>query len=273
MSRKRPGCLVNVILIGGLMALLAVTGGLIYYLLKEDASDPIATAPPIKATPGTSPSSKPSPSPTPPEIKPPANPPTPPVAPETKTKPEATAATKPTAPPAPPAPPRPPDESKPAVVQDQTQFQEFQSEVTKRIEEADDDKFDTEMKETARSVVRKLSGLIKVMTVRFESGAELSSEYQLMLEATLLDPKVKAALANQESGFIVLGFADSSGTAADNKRLSKDRAEAVRKYLKDGAGITHKTYAFGLGVSTTLSDDPVKNRAAEIWLAIPGENP
>jgi len=77
-----------------------------------------------------------------------------------------------------------------------------------------------------------------------------------------------------EGEFIILGFADTSGSSPDNQKLSKSRAESVQKYLKDQGRTNHKTYAFGLGVSNKLNAaESRKNRAAEIWLAIPGEKP
>jgi outer membrane protein OmpA-like peptidoglycan-associated protein len=232
-----------------------LAGGLIYYLLKNsDPPVPPANLPSVPPAVVTTPAPQPAtPGPTPTPVSPTPSP----------------------VPPTPvPTPAPPPLQTAPTVVQDPKELAAFQEEVKRRIEEADDDKFDQEMKDTARQVVSNLSGLIKISTIRFDSGSELTSENQAIVDRMLAKPEVKAALTNPEAGFIILGFADTSGSSPDNQKLSKSRAESVQKYLKDQGRTNHKTYAFGLGVSNKLNAaESRKNRAAEIWLAIPGEKP
>lgn len=72
-------------------------------------------------------------------------------------------------------------------------------------------------------------------TVYFESGEYAISDEQKQALAAL----AKEALVNGNKAYLiqVSAFADSSGKAADNQELSKDRAESVVAYLIQECGV------------------------------------
>jgi OOP family OmpA-OmpF porin len=68
------------------------------------------------------------------------------------------------------------------------------------------------------------------------------------------------------------GFTDNSGTEAHNRRLSKNRAEAVKEYLIKETGIKpSQIFAFGHGDSKPVADNKTEkgrfeNRRVEILI-------
>lgn len=157
----------------------------------------------------------------------------------------------------------------PRQIQSQSELDSFRDQVNARIDAAGGEHSE-EMKETAREVLRRLTGIIKVTTLQFSSGEEgLSESNRTALVLALRQPEISAFLERYERArFIMLGFADPVGSPEINARLSRERAKAVGTAVKDECP-DHRSYSFGLG-STQILDakNRDKNRAVEVWLAV-----
>ena len=109
------------------------------------------------------------------------------------------------------------------------------------------------------------------MTIYFKSGSSALSPQD---KATL---KEKASKATPLKGYLieVKGFADSSGNAAMNQTLSRQRAEAVIDYLMQDCNISarHLVAPGAMGISNPVSSNETAtgrkdNRRVEIKLLI-----
>lgn len=161
----------------------------------------------------------------------------------------------------------PPDHTPP--VQDPAELETFRAQVEERIAAAGDT-HTAEMKDAAREVLKRLTGILRITTLRFAAGdIGLSEQNGALLLAALETPNVKSFLdAHPSSRFIVLGFADPAGSPEVNARLSRDRAKAVATILKNEFP-ERRSYAFGLGATQLLDAQNLEqNRAVEVWLAI-----
>ncbi|MFQ5600717.1 MAG: OmpA family protein [Candidatus Krumholzibacteriia bacterium] len=117
-----------------------------------------------------------------------------------------------------------------------------------------------------RDLILRLHGL------RFASGeSELPSE-NLMI----LDKVVEAVRARPGSYLIIEGHTDSSGREEANMRLSQERANAVRDYLVEEAGIdAGRVTAIGYGATRPVASNDTEegrtlNRRIEITVSRPG---
>lgn len=114
-----------------------------------------------------------------------------------------------------------------------------------------------------RDLVLSLHGL------RFESGkAEIPPQ-----SFPILDKVIRAVKALPGSQVVIEGHTDSQGRAEINKRLSQERAQAVRAYLVDEAGIEpHRITAIGYGAARPVAtnetaDGRALNRRIEITIS------
>jgi outer membrane protein OmpA-like peptidoglycan-associated protein len=90
--------------------------------------------------------------------------------------------------------------------------------------------------------------------VVFETG-----KARLLPQSTaVLDQVVAALLANPEWRVEVAGYTDNTGSARTNRRLSRERADAVRAYLVRGGVAGSRLVARGYGPA-----DPVASNATE----------
>ena len=120
------------------------------------------------------------------------------------------------------------------------------------------------IKEEARGMVITLSGQVLFVTGK----AELLPAARDQLD------QVAAALKDQGEmkPMVVEGYTDSVGSEANNQRLSKDRAEAVRAYLVSKGVASDKITSVGKGKSSPVAsnDTPegrANNRRVEIVVA------
>ncbi|MCU0952280.1 MAG: OmpA family protein [Burkholderiaceae bacterium] len=89
-----------------------------------------------------------------------------------------------------------------------------------------------------------------------------------------LDELVQKARAGGEAGYkleviVIVGHADSTGSAALNERLSLARAEAVKKYFVDKGIEPNRIYTEGKGSRQPIADNKTaagrqQNRRVEI---------
>jgi outer membrane protein OmpA-like peptidoglycan-associated protein len=126
------------------------------------------------------------------------------------------------------------------------------------------------VKEEARGMVITLSGQVLFVTGKSE----------LLPAARDQLDQVAAALKDQGDlkPIVVEGYTDSVGSDANNDRLSKDRAEAVRQYLVSRGVPSDKITSVGKGKSNPVAsndtpDGRANNRRVEIVVAGGGHSP
>ncbi|HEU4471275.1 MAG TPA: OmpA family protein [Flavisolibacter sp.] len=116
----------------------------------------------------------------------------------------------------------------------------------------------------AKTVVLKVDTLI-IPDVLFAVNS-----YALSREANeLLDSLVKAAASMQVDSLVVEGHTDSTGSAALNEKLSRDRAATVASYLQPG--FNRPVRSFGLAsqrpvASNRNAEGRRRNRRVEIFI-------
>ena len=114
------------------------------------------------------------------------------------------------------------------------------------------------------------------LSFRFETGQATAAGFNEKLDALAQD-NVKRVLAYYKhhpgAEFMVLGFADSAGSAHDNEQLSLQRARAVRSLLQNqGQGLEvldRDVAGFGSempAASNESEEGKRKNRRVEIWV-------
>ena len=107
-----------------------------------------------------------------------------------------------------------------------------------------------EVKQEVKQLFRKaLNG------IQFASGKStiLSSSYKI------LDDIAKTMKKNPEYNLFIKGHTDNDGKADKNLQLSKDRAEAVRKYLISKGIDRSRLRAVGYGRSMPIADNKKRN--------------
>ncbi|MBF9031282.1 OmpA family protein [Rhodobacterales bacterium HKCCE3408] len=120
---------------------------------------------------------------------------------------------------------------------------------------------------------------------RMETSVRLSPTFRFSGGATELDTQSLSAVSRLaraiEAGdfdgrtLIFVGFSDGAGTAATNLRLSRNRAEAVRRAVMEAAAtadlarVDFRTAAFGEALPIACDDSEwgrAANRRVEVWL-------
>jgi outer membrane protein OmpA-like peptidoglycan-associated protein len=145
------------------------------------------------------------------------------------------------------------------------------SDATARIDEAPADLYSDKAKAKVRDGLKNARRIFKVHTVYFEKGGAVTQEKDVTdLTKSLEAPTLQEAMADPRSVFFVLGFADKSGAADTNKKLSVARADAIIALLRDKCGVLNFTYPVAVGSTEIVApENKEKNRAAEVWLVLP----
>ena len=110
---------------------------------------------------------------------------------------------------------------------------------------------------------REVAGLRRMsLNFRFKPDS-----FQLDNKAQADMPRALAALGGSRSQVAVLGFADSRGTAAQNQRLSEQRAQVVGERLRAyGLQVTNAGFAAAMPVADNITaEGRDKNRRVELW--------
>jgi outer membrane protein OmpA-like peptidoglycan-associated protein len=118
--------------------------------------------------------------------------------------------------------------------------------------------------ETARYMQR-------VGVVYFPPGSTVLSKPSVdQLVALFKTPELAEKISDPTLVFIVAGYADMTGDARGNLKLSDERAQAVSNALAESAGVINLVRTVAMGGTDLLSSRrPDQNRAVEIWAVVP----
>ena len=122
--------------------------------------------------------------------------------------------------------------------------------------------------------VDRARNMRKLMVVSFDKGQTVLSAPATRQLLEFINEK---RLAEWESlmkdptiVFVVLGYADTTGDARLNLRISTARAENLTKLLEEQAGIKSLMHAVGMGESEMFGKEQLaKNRIVEVWAVLP----
>ncbi len=163
------------------------------------------------------------------------------------------------------------------IRQDPIELAYFKNNVLARVNEADSDAYSDEEKSIVREQVSNLTALQLIDTIYFTSGSIVDNAAEVIpkLETALKDNSVKEMLSVKrgEAGFIILGFADPTGTVQQNLKVSKGRADYIKGIVKKNHPGVRNIIARGIGKTTLLAkEEQKKNRAVEVWLAVSNQD-
>jgi outer membrane protein OmpA-like peptidoglycan-associated protein len=118
--------------------------------------------------------------------------------------------------------------------------------------------------ETARSMQR-------VGVVYFPPGSNVLAKPSVdQLVALFKTQELVEKMSDPTLVFIVAGYADLTGDARVNLKLSDERAQAVSNALAESAGVINLVRTVAMGGTDLLSSKrPNQNRAVEIWAVVP----
>lgn len=145
------------------------------------------------------------------------------------------------------------------------------ADATARIDEAPAELYSEKAKTKVRDGLKNARRIFKVHTVFFEKGGAVTQQKDItQLNKALEEQSLQEVMADPRSVFFVLGFADKSGAADTNKKLSIARADAVIALLRDECNVLNFTYPVAVGSTEIVApENKEKNRAAEVWLVLP----
>ncbi len=114
----------------------------------------------------------------------------------------------------------------------------------------------------------------KLMVVSFDTGQTvLSAPATRQLLEFFNDKRLaewEGLMKDPTIVFVVLGYADTTGDARLNLRISTARAEKLSKLLEEQAGIKSPMHAVGMGESEMFGREQLaKNRIVEVWAVLP----
>lgn len=145
------------------------------------------------------------------------------------------------------------------------------ADATARIDEAPPELYSEKAKVKVREGLKSARRIFKVHTVYFEKGGAITQDKDVAeLTKSLEAQSLQDAMNDPRSVFFVLGFADKTGDAETNKKLSVARADSVIALLRDKCGVLNFTYPVAVGSTEIVApENKEKNRAAEVWLVLP----
>jgi outer membrane protein OmpA-like peptidoglycan-associated protein len=140
-----------------------------------------------------------------------------------------------------------------------------------RIDEAPADLYSDKAKVKVREGLKGARRIFKVDTIHFDKGGDvILPAYKTHITKALQDTALTDATNDPRAVFFILGFADKSGNADTNKKLSLTRANTVINLLRNDCGVINLTYPVAIGPTEIVApENKDKNRAAEVWLVLP----
>ena len=90
------------------------------------------------------------------------------------------------------------------------------------------------------------------------------------LRKGLAQPVTARMAADPTVVIVVLGYADTKGDAATNRKISEQRAARTMEALKGPCGLLNIMHSVGMGASELLDGkNSDANRAVEVWVVQP----
>ena len=110
-----------------------------------------------------------------------------------------------------------------------------------------------------------------ILSTPFGSGkSDLGVGTIAKMKEALEQPEVSDLRADPTAVFVVLGYADMNGDPEKNLLVSRVRAEAVAKAMRENCGMMNVIHSIGMGGSKLLDEKKMeKNRIVEIWAILP----
>jgi outer membrane protein OmpA-like peptidoglycan-associated protein len=170
-----------------------------------------------------------------------------------------------------PPPPPPADEPPPAAptAANEAVTDQIRQEVLTRIDKMPN--LSPEKKDRLYVSVQRARDMRKVVEIPFASGqSQMPAASGPQVKKLLEEPSVMKFRDDLTAVFVVLGFADVSGSPQANYDISDKRAKSVVDFMEKQCGVKNVTHAVAMG-GTTLVDknNAAKNRIAEIWAVLP----
>jgi outer membrane protein OmpA-like peptidoglycan-associated protein len=126
-------------------------------------------------------------------------------------------------------------------------------------------------KDKLYNAVERARSMGKILTIPFGSGkTDLTPADVESLKTELEKPQIAKIRDDPTAVFVILGYADPKGDAKKNLEISRIRAEAVMKNMRDKLGIINLMHTMGMGGSKLLDAQNLeKNRIVEVWAVLP----
>jgi outer membrane protein OmpA-like peptidoglycan-associated protein len=121
--------------------------------------------------------------------------------------------------------------------------------------------------------VERTPGMGRVATIFFDLGESRMRPADVeRLRSDLSSPAAQRLVDDPTVVFVVLGYADPTGSADLNKSISQNRANNAMTALRDRLKLTNLMHSVAMGSSTLFGDgrDQLqKNRVVEVWAVMP----
>jgi outer membrane protein OmpA-like peptidoglycan-associated protein len=119
--------------------------------------------------------------------------------------------------------------------------------------------------------VDRARGMGCIFIIPFEAGKKaLGPKESDILVNGFQSASIQKLMEDPTLVFVILGYADNTGDAAQNDKASIDRAQSVLNTMRDRAGVQNVMYSVGMGGSSLFDKkSAAKNRLVEIWAVYP----
>ncbi len=118
--------------------------------------------------------------------------------------------------------------------------------------------------------VERARGFSKIAVIPFPTGkSSLGSAQIEEVIKRIEDEQVHHLLDDPTVVLVMVGYADKQGDQAKNREISRTRAEAVVKAIKDKLNPMNIMHAVGMGGQDLFGSTLDKNRVVEIWAVEP----
>ncbi len=157
---------------------------------------------------------------------------------------------------------------KTAATANAQEVDDTRQEVLKRIDLMPD--LSQKDKDQLYAQVERARGFSKVAVVPFQTGKSSPGAAQIEeVIRHIQDEKVHQLLEDPTVVLVMVGYADKQGDQAKNREISRTRAEAVVKAIKDKLNPMNIMHAVGMGGQDLFGTTLDKNRVVEIWAVEP----
>jgi outer membrane protein OmpA-like peptidoglycan-associated protein len=151
---------------------------------------------------------------------------------------------------------------------DSKEVDDTRQEVLKRIDLMPD--LSQKEKDQLYAQVERARGFSKIGVVPFSTAKSALGASQIEAVAQQIrNPKIQQLLQDPTVVLVMVGYADKQGDQVKNREISRTRAEAVVKAIKDRLNPMNIMHAVGMGGQDLFGTTLDKNRVVEIWAVQP----